>query len=283
MNPILVTGATGQQGSAVVRHLLADGASVRVMVRDGDGAAAGTLREQGCDVVVGDLDRIDSLVSALDGVSAAFLMLPMTDEATELRRGRQFIEAAVRAGLGYLLFSATLYSRQQTGVAHFDSKHQLMQELSDSGLHHTVLGPGGFMENLLYPQAWRGLAKGHLTTPYRVDVPQALVAVDDIGRFAAQYLRRPPEDSGEFIPLYADCLSSMEQAEVISRQLGRPVQAKRLPWLLTRLFLGAQLTAMFDYFNSAQADLPEGRQRFEEALNPPTRFAAWLSGQSLPT
>ena len=280
---IMVTGATGQQGGAVIRHLRERGLPVRAMVRDESGSAVARLEALGCEVVVGDLDRPASLPDALDGVRAAFLVMALSTADAEITRGRHFVQAAKVAGLEYLVYSAALDVQDQTGVEHFDSKYQLMRELSESGLHHTVLGPGGFMENLLYPQAWRGLAKGNLTTPFRIDVPQALVAVDDIGRFAALCLQAPPAQTGQFIPLYSECLSSIEQAEAISRWLGRPVKAKRLPWIFTRLFLGRQLTGMFDYFNGRQApDLPSNRQ-FMEALGVPTRLSDWLAKQDKPT
>lgn len=282
MNRILITGASGQQGSAVVRHLLAAGQPVRALMRNCQSDAAKALAEQGCEVVAGDLDQPDSLPAALQGVSAAFLVLALSDKDTEIQRGRAFIQAAFNARLPYLQFSAALDANHVSGVAHFDSKYQLIQELADSGLHHSVLGPGGFMENLLFPQTWNGLAQGKLVTPFRIDVPQALVAVDDIGRFAARYLLEPPATSGEFIPLYSESLSSREQAAIISRQFGRPVKAKRLPWLLTRLFLGRQLTAMFDYFNRGKAPNPGDNGAFLQVVEPATRFSDWLGQQTPP-
>lgn len=279
---ILVTGATGQQGSAVVRQLLALDQAVRVMLRDTQSDAAKALAEQGCELVQGDLDRPASLPDALNGVAAAFLVLPLSDARTEIRRGRAFIEAARETGLPYLLFSAALDANHETGVAHFDSKHQLIGELANSRLHHNVLGPGGFMENLLFPQTWNGLAKGRLVTPFAIHVPQAMVAVDDIGRHAALDLARPPSTSGSFIPLYSDCLSTSQQAAIMSQQLGHPIKARKLPWLLTRIFLGRQLTGMFDYFNREQNPKPPDNNSFVQSLGKPTAFSAWLSKQTPP-
>ncbi len=282
MDRILVTGASGQQGGAVLRHLRADDLTVRVMLRDIDSDKAKALSDQGCELVRADFDQPDSLSKALDGVNAAFLAFPLSDKQTEIARGQAFIEAAVQARLPYLLFSAALDANHPTGVDHFDSKHLLVGQLSSSGLHHNVLGPGGFMENLLFPQTWNGLAKGKLTTPFAIDVPQALVAVDDIGRYAAIHLAQPPAQSGQFIPLYAECLSSRQQAAVIGEVFGRQTRATKLPWLLTRLFLGRQLTGMFDYFNCGQAPSPPANQAFAEALDPPTSFRDWLGQQTPP-
>ncbi len=112
--------------------------------------------------------------------------------ASRERRGRSFINAAHGAKLPFLVFYAALDASHGTGVGHFDSKHRLINELVESGLDHRALGPRGFMENLLFPQTLNGLANRRLTTPFDIDVKQALVAVDDIGRFAPLSLSQPP-------------------------------------------------------------------------------------------
>lgn len=282
MHRILVTCASGQQGGAVLRHLKTDKLSVRVMLRDINSAKAQTLAKLGHKPVCADFDQPDTLAQALAGVDAAFLAFPLSDKQTEIRRGQSFINAAIQARLPYLLFSAALDANHPSGVDHFDSKHHLTGQLAASGLHHNVLGPGGFMENLLFPQTWNGLAKGKLTTPFALDVPQALVAVDDIGRYAAIHLTQPPAQSGQFIPLYAEYLNCRQQADIISQVFNRPTRPTKLPWLLTRLFLGRQLTGMFDYFNQGQAPSPPANRAFAEALDPPTGLREWLAQQTPP-
>ena len=67
---ILVTGATGNAGGAVVRALSAAGEEVRALVRD----AGGSRLPPGVDVVIGDLNKPETLEPHLRGVSAAFLL-----------------------------------------------------------------------------------------------------------------------------------------------------------------------------------------------------------------
>jgi uncharacterized protein YbjT (DUF2867 family) len=284
MTRILVTGATGLQGGAVVGQLRMRGLRVRAMVRDASGAAAGVLSEAGCELCEADFDRPDTLRPALTGVSAAFLVLPLSPGQLELQRGRAFIEEAERAGLSYLVYSSALDARHPTGVEHFDSKFTLQRQLAESRLEHLVLGPGGFMDNLLFPQTWQGLAKGKLVTPFRPEVKQALVSVEDIGRCAAACLAEPGlgGPAGSFVPLWADHLDGHEQAEIIADVMRRPVRASRMPWLMTRIFLGRQLTGMFDYFNRQDTPVIPDNQAFLQVVREPLKFRQWLQRQAGP-
>ncbi|MGV9482805.1 NmrA family NAD(P)-binding protein, partial [Gordonia aichiensis] len=71
--PVLVIGATGQQGRATTTALLERGARVRAFVRDPESAGALTLRAEGAELVVGDLDDPGSVKAALDGSGSVFL------------------------------------------------------------------------------------------------------------------------------------------------------------------------------------------------------------------
>lgn len=75
--PILVTGATGNQGGATARRLLAGGRPVRALVRDSAAPAAAALAAAGAELVRGDLDNLASLAQALDGAAAVFGVPPV--------------------------------------------------------------------------------------------------------------------------------------------------------------------------------------------------------------
>ena len=284
MDKVLVTGATGLQGSAVARQLRALNRPVRAMVRNTSSDQARALIENGCTLIEADFDQPATLEAALEGIRRAFLVLPLSPGPVEVRRGLAFLDAAGQAGIESLVFSAALDANHLTGVSHFDSKYELIQRLERSGLHHVVLGPGGFMENLLFPQTWDGLARGKLVTPFKPEVVQALVAAEDIGRCAAHCLLEPEAagPSGTFVPLWSECLSAAEQAELIATHLGRPVQASRLPWFVTRIFLGKHLTRMFDYFNRGKAPPVPDNGVFRRIVASPLSFDQWLKLQPLP-
>jgi uncharacterized protein YbjT (DUF2867 family) len=100
--PFAVIGATGQQGGAVVDALLAAGHPVRALVRDPDSAKSRALAHRQVTPVHADQDDADSMVAALDGVAALFMMTtfagPKGTEG-EIEHGRAIADAAVRAGV----------------------------------------------------------------------------------------------------------------------------------------------------------------------------------------
>lgn len=112
--PVLVIGATGHQGGAAARHLLAAGWSVRALVRNGGAPAARALRAAGATLAVGDLDEPATVRAALDGAARVFLALNMMvgprisapAVVTERRRGEAVAELAARAGIEHLVYSS---------------------------------------------------------------------------------------------------------------------------------------------------------------------------------
>src|SRR5690348_6809492 len=113
-DPVLVTAATGRQGGATARALLAGGkTSVRVMVRDPDAPNARALAAAGAEVVVGDLDDPASLRAACAGARAVFSMQSPTLTATgvdfskERQQGKNLVEAALAGGVGTFVHTAT--------------------------------------------------------------------------------------------------------------------------------------------------------------------------------
>lgn len=114
---ITVFAASGRQGSATVSALLASGCPVRAVVRDPRKAAALRLADKGADVVPGSFDDKDAVGRALHGATGLYLYQPgfVSSQATpgtgpndELRRGRAIIDAAVRAGVGHIVYSSAL-------------------------------------------------------------------------------------------------------------------------------------------------------------------------------
>ena len=143
---ILVLGATGGQGGAVVAALTGQGSGargVRALVRDPDSRRAQALAGQGVEVVAGDMSDRRSLAEAMRGVVAAFALTTPFEEGidAEVRQGRAIIVAAQDAGLPHLVFSSVAGALQHSGVPHFESKAIVESELVESGLGYTILGP----------------------------------------------------------------------------------------------------------------------------------------------
>jgi uncharacterized protein YbjT (DUF2867 family) len=274
---ILVTGGTGQQGGAVIRHLRATGRSIRALVRNPQSPAAIKLAGQGVELTPGDFDQPDSLAKALHGTTAVFSVQPILrgKSHVEAEWGKRIADLAHKAGVEHFVYSSVLGADQAPEVPHFASKFEIERHIRSIGLPCTILRPAGFMDNLLMPVVRKGLAKGKLTAPNNLDAPQPLIAVDDIGGVAALALSDPQRFIGQTIPLVAEALSTRQQAEILSRVLGREIKPGKLPALITRIFLGADLYAMFRWIDQKAGKIPFDPAKVRTLYPQLTSFEDW--------
>jgi uncharacterized protein YbjT (DUF2867 family) len=248
---ILVTGATGQQGGAVARHLLAAGFTVRMVVRNLESPASRALVQQGAQAVLGDFAQPESLRNAMSGVRSVFSVQPFLrgKAGLEVEWGKRVADAAAARGVSHFVYASVLGAGMAPDVPHFASKAAIENHIRSIGLPYTILQPAGFMENLLMPIILKGISKGKLTAPNAVDCPQRMIAVEDIGAIAAKVFASRDEFLSRTIPLVGDIASTRTQAATLSRVLGRTIRAGKLPGLLVRAFLGGDLYRMFRWLD----------------------------------
>src|SRR5882672_2855851 len=156
---VLVSGATGKQGGAVVEALLTRGHQVRALTRNAASPAANRLRQQGVEIAVGDFTDHDALVRAARGVDAVYAMSTPYEQGaeTETAQGMTITDAAKAAGVAHLIYSSVASANRATGMPHFDSKYAVEKHLQASGIPYTIVAPVFFMENLLQPWVVPGL------------------------------------------------------------------------------------------------------------------------------
>jgi uncharacterized protein YbjT (DUF2867 family) len=224
---IMVTGATGQQGGAVARHLLNGGWKVRALVRDPNKDAAKALAIQGAHLIKGDLyDRasIDSALRYADGVfSVQNFWLKDVGYEGEIKQGVLLADAAKAANVQHFVYSSVGAAHRGMGQKHFESKWQIEQHIQKLGLPYTILRPVAFMDNYNWsrPQISNGTFQGAGLPPKK---RSQLVAVEDIGEFVATIFARRDEFLGKTIEFAGDELTESEIAETFSRVIGRPVE-----------------------------------------------------------
>jgi uncharacterized protein YbjT (DUF2867 family) len=257
--PILVTGATGQQGGAVLRHLRTQGVAVRALTRDAHSPAARTLAATGVAVIQGDFDDRASLERALAGMYGAYaVQTPWQSGGVEgeVRQGIAFADAAKAAGIQHLVYSSVGSADRQTGIPHFESKYQIEEHIRAIGLPYTMLRPVFLMENFLSTRDT--IVSGTLAEPLLPATPLQLVAVDDIGAFAALAFAAPEQWIGRAIELAGDELTMPQAAERFGRVIGRPVRYVQVPMTELRRTRGEDQATMFTWFNQVGygADLP---------------------------
>ncbi len=275
---IAVQGATGRQGGAVARHLLKDGWLVRALTRDPNKEAARTLANLGAEVVRADNDDRASLEAALRGVYGAFAVqnfwLPGVGAEGEVRQGRQIADLARQADVLHFVYSSVGGAERHSGLAHFESKWQIEEYIRSLGLPATILRPVNFMDNIDWsrPAILAGSFPGAALRPDRT---LQLIAVDDIGAFAAIAFDNPQEWIGKAVELAGDELTEAQRAEILSRVVGRPVRViapQDRPGLDEAA--KAEQRRMREWFNDAgyQADIPALREIYPRLHT----FEEWL-------
>jgi len=255
---VLITGATGRQGGAVVRHMLAKGWKLRALTRNPESAAARELARRGVEVAAGDLEDSASVEKAARGAYGIYSVQDF--------QGKNAADAAKKAGVEHFVFSSVGGAERNSCIDHFESKWEVEQHVRKLGLPATIVRPAAFMENYYIDQVEIGILKGKLLDPIRGDKSYQTIATDDIGAFVALAFERPKELIGEAIEIASSELTNVQAAEVFSRVLGQQVKFRRLPLPIVRLALGKEFYQMFRWFNQAgfQADIAALRRRFPE-------------------
>jgi len=231
--PVLVIGATGNQGGATARRLRAEGHSVRALVRDPAGRAAGELAAIGVELVPGDLDDPAAVRHAARGARGVFAAPPVgfsaagTDVELETARGRTVVDAAAAAGVEHVVFSGI--ASLSGGADYSTAKTRVEEHLWASGLPATVLRPVRFMSNYLAGVvAVDGIHDGvhrHLFPP---DEPVQIVAVADIAEFAAMAFDDPQRFRGRTVELAGDAPTPVDAVAMISEVTGVPVRYEQV-------------------------------------------------------
>lgn len=247
---VAVAGATGAQGGATARHLLARGHAVRGIVRDPSGAAAARLRSIGIETAAGDFDDPASLVAAMAGVDAAFLMATPYIEGgigAEIRHATALIDAAVAAGVPHIVYSSVASADRHTGVPHFDSKALVERHLRRMAPGATIVAPTEFIDLLVAPWVLDALRAGEIGVPVPGDVPRQLTAVDDIGAFVSRVLELPASFASRRIEIASLVATGDELAAAIERAAGRPIRYVERPMTAAG---SDDLAAMYGFFRT---------------------------------
>jgi uncharacterized protein YbjT (DUF2867 family) len=265
---LLITGATGRQGGAVVRRLLPKGWKLRALTRDPGSHAAQALTQKGVEVVQGDLEDAASVARAAVGVYGIYSVQDFwaVGAKREVQQGKNVADAAKKAVVKHLVYSSVAGAERNTGIPHWESKWEIEKYIRSLDLPVTVIRPVTFMETYYIDQVEIGILKGKLADPIRGDKPYQTIATDDIGAFVALAFERPEQFIGKELEIAGSELTNVEAAQVFSRVLGKPVKFQKLPLPIIRLVLGKEFYVMFRWFNDAgyEANIPELRRKYPD-------------------
>ena len=268
---VLVGGATGRQGSAVVDELLARGYRVRAMTRRPDSRKAEPLRERGVELVQADYGDRDSLDAAMQGVSKVFFYSGFS--RNELDEGLNVLAAARAAGVEHLIYSSGAASEPGVGLP--GPKTDIELAIVASGIGYTVFRPVAFMENFR-GQRKRFVSEG-VTDSRAPDRMLHFIAVRDIGLFVGEAFDNPARWQGVAMNIAGDRMTVQEHVDLLAEVTGQQVRYNRLPLDDFLATLPKPLRPLFRWYDAVgyTADVEGLRDELPQLMT----LAEWLRDQ----
>jgi uncharacterized protein YbjT (DUF2867 family) len=243
---IAIVGATGAQGGALVRAMLADKSgpfAARALTRKPQADKARALAAEGVEVVAADLDDPATLGPAFAGAYGAFCVTNFWEHFSaerELAQATNMAKATKAAALEHVIWSTLEDTRKwvplsddrmptlggKYKVPHFDAKGEADQVFRELGVPTTFLLTSFYWENFIYFGAGpQRMPDGTLAIIMPMDDKKLPgIAVDDIGKCAYAIFKRGREFIGKTVAIAGQHLTGAEMAAGLTRALGREVR-----------------------------------------------------------
>ncbi|KAF2111143.1 hypothetical protein BDV96DRAFT_499826 [Lophiotrema nucula] len=289
---VLVTGATGKQGGAVIRGLQdSPDTLILALTRNTSSPSAQRLAAlENVKLVQGDLSDPSAIFTNAKEVAKRpvwgvyFVQANDNDKdgSIEETQGKAFVNAAIAAKVQHFVYASVDRGNSQgpTQVPTWDAKARieklLEQRAPEAGMSVVMLRPTGFMENLsddffgkVLSTAWRQVLK---------EKPMQLVAVKDIGYFGAQALKYPDEFAGRYVSLAGASLTWEQANNVFKSKIGKdmPTTFGIVPHIVLKL--AKEFQFMFKWLKNEgnTADVEECKRLHPGLLD----FGTWLVTES---
>jgi len=234
---LLVVGATGTLGRQIVRQALEEGHTVRCLVRSF--RKASFLKEWGAELVRGDLCDRESLLPALEGVTA--IVDAVTARATDSLTIKQvdwegnvaLIQAAQNAGIERFIFLSILDAEKYPDVPLMEIKRCVEGFLAESGLNYTVIRTAGFLQGLIGQYAIPILEKQAVWVMGNT-AAIAYIDTQDLAKFVIRALKVPETSKQTFSVVGTRAWEAYEIIRLCERLSGQEARITRMPLELLR-------------------------------------------------
>ncbi|MBM4124929.1 MAG: NmrA/HSCARG family protein [Nitrospira sp.] len=301
---IAVVGATGAQGGGLVRAILSDsssGFSARALTRNANSDKAKGLAKLGAEVVVANLDDVESLTRAFTGAYGVFCLTNFWEHFSpekELAQAKNMAQAAKAAKVQHVIWSTLEDTRKwvplsddrmptlmgKYKVPHFDAKGEADKAFLELGLPTTLLLTSFYWDNMIF--FGMGPKKGHdgklaITLPMG-DKKLPGMAAEDIGKCALGLFKRDREYVGKTVGIAGEHLTGTQMAAALTKALGQEVRYNAVSPEAYRSFgfPGAEdLGNMFQFNRDFESAFCGARNpEVARSLNPSLQtFEAWLA------
>ena len=217
---VLVTGAGGKTGLALLRELGRRGRPSRALVRT-EAKTPSVLEAGASEVYCGDLLDRRSMERAFDGISTVYHIPPNIHEE-EVTIGENLLQLALERKVEHFVYHSVLHPYVHA-MPHHLKKAQVEERIFASGLSFTILQPEAYMQNYL-PGLDRARSEGVFPVPYPADSRLGLVHLEDVACAAASVIGDAQYFQATYEISSGQCWTPHQMAEAMSAVLKRPVQ-----------------------------------------------------------
>ncbi len=277
---ILVSGAAGKTGRAVIEALAGRGTAVRAFVHRKEQAMS-VLALGAAEAVVGDMQNEADVQKAMAGVTAVYHICPNM-HPDEAGIGEIAIRAARQNGVARFVYHSVLHP-QVEAMPHHWQKMRVEEQLFASDLAYTILQPATYMQNLR--GSWDSIVEeGVYRVPYPPSTRLNMVDLRDVAEAAAVVLTMPGHEYTTYELAGPENLSQTEVAALLQARLNHPVSVRRISpaaWTAQARAAGLgryqieTLLQMFDYYG--RYGFPGNAQTLTWLLGrPPASLADFL-------
>lgn len=292
---LLISGATGKQGGALINALLARPShpfELYAITRNKDSKASKLLAKQNVNLVEGDLDNVDTLFAQIPSPIWGVFSVPILDKGIkkEEKQGKDLTRASVEAGVFHIVFTSTDRGGQEesennpTEVPHFSSKYRIEQDIkraaaaSNGKMTYTFLRPVAFFNNLT--DNFIGQAFVSMWQLNGLNRNLHMISTKDIGKVAAEAFLNASDERycNKGISLAGDALTPNDAARIFKEETGQEIPST-YPWLAWMIrTLVPDLRHMFSWFAKSGfgTDVQAIRARYPFMSD----FRTWLREES---
>ena len=221
---ILITGAAGKTGRALLQQLGLHQRPVRALVRRQDQIEQ-VLEKGATEAQFGDLLDPQSMAPAFAGVTAVY-HIPPNVHPQEERIAENILRLSSQHGVEHFVYHSVLrpYIRS---MPHHIKKAHVEERLFTAGIPFTILQPAAYMQNTL-PSLQNARTDGVFSVPYPIDTPMGMVDLDEVAEVGALVIANADHYMATYELSSTEILTPEDIAEQIETAIGKPVEAQEV-------------------------------------------------------
>jgi len=222
---ILVTGAAGKTGRAIIRSVVAAGGQVRALVyKETYSAVVSQLGAQ--ENIVGDMREWEVLSRATEGIKTVYHICPNV-HPEEVAIAQKVIDASARAGVEHFVYHSVIHPQTEK-MPHHWQKLRVEELVFESLLPFTIVQPSVYMQNIL--ANWRSIVKeGIYPVPYGSHATLNMVDLEDVAQAVAKILLETRHLGAIYELAGPENLVQSQVASILTEVVQRPVKSRRIP------------------------------------------------------